>query len=72
MPLYEYQCEECGRVNEFLVRKVGEAPDRTVMVCDRCGGTHLRRMLSTTACRSSGSGSSCTTGMCSLNRNEQS
>jgi len=72
MPLYEYQCEECSRVNEFFVRKAGETPDRSVMMCARCGGTHLRRVLSTVACRSSGGASSCPTGMCPLNHNEQS
>ena len=68
MPFYEYQCEECSRVNEFFVRKAGDAPDRSTMICARCGGTHLRRVPSTIAVRSVKGVSACPTGTCSLSQ----
>ena len=43
MPIYEYRCQECGRVSSFLVlnRKDPLAP-----VCRQCGSATLERILS--------------------------
>jgi putative FmdB family regulatory protein len=42
MPLFDYQCEVCGKVEELLIRADAEAP-----AC-ACGGAR-RRLLSTPA-----------------------
>jgi len=43
MPIYEYQCESCGKVSEILVRSAAdEAP-----VCTACGSRKLTKMFST-------------------------
>jgi len=68
MPFYEYQCEECNRVNEFFVREAGETPDRATLICAHCRGTHLRRVPSTIAVRFTKGMSACPTGTCSLNQ----
>ena len=40
MPLYEFECLDCGQQFEALVR------DSTLPVCPGCQGTHLERLLS--------------------------
>ncbi|MDI6840604.1 MAG: zinc ribbon domain-containing protein [bacterium] len=44
MPIYEYKCEDCGKVTEFFQQswKQKEAP-----VCPDCGSRHLSRLIST-------------------------
>jgi putative FmdB family regulatory protein len=43
MPIYEYQCEKCGRVLSFLVRTTaGHQPP----ACPRCGHPKMERVLS--------------------------
>jgi len=44
MPLYEYQCHECRKVVEVLVRSKTERPE-----CPKCGSTKLEKQLSVTA-----------------------
>ncbi len=51
MPLYEYQCQSCGRRHEALQR-VGD-PD--LETCPECGGA-LKRLLSAPAFQFKGSG----------------
>ena len=51
MPLYEYQCTQCGQRTEALQR-LGEAP---LKVCPHCGG-ELRKLLSAPAFQFKGSG----------------
>lgn len=51
MPLYEYQCENCGEVFE-LIQKFSDAP---LEVHDKCGG-HVHRLLSAPALQFKGSG----------------
>jgi putative FmdB family regulatory protein len=51
MPLYEYECQECGRRIEVLQR-FGEEPKAT---CDHCGGP-LRKLLSAPMVQFKGSG----------------
>ena len=43
MPLYEYQCGDCGQISELLIRS-NEAP-----VCSGCAGTQMTKQLSLTA-----------------------
>jgi putative FmdB family regulatory protein len=41
MPIYEYRCEKCGQVNEFLVLGRQEQ-----LQCKECGGEALTKVLS--------------------------
>jgi putative FmdB family regulatory protein len=56
MPMYEYRCEECGRLHEQL-RRMSEADEN--VQCPYCGSTTVKRQFS--AC-SIGGGSSSTSG----------
>lgn len=63
MPIFEFQCEECGEVFEELVLR----SDAEVK-CKRCKGTKVQKLISKVAFKSgntfvSSSGSSC--GSCS-------
>ena len=51
MPLYEYQCQTCGRRTEVLQR-LGEAP---LAACQECGGA-LKKLISSPAFQFKGSG----------------
>ena len=51
MPLYEYECQSCGR-REELIQRVGAPP---VGPCDECGG-EMKRLLSAPAFQFKGSG----------------
>jgi putative FmdB family regulatory protein len=42
MPLFEYQCQNCGKMSEVL--KLGGTPDPRK--CPHCGAARLRRKLS--------------------------
>jgi putative FmdB family regulatory protein len=69
MPVYEYECNNCGHCFEFLLLSQSEKPS-----CEVCGSQDLRRLLSTFATRatndrsdlSSCSTGTCPTGTCSL------
>lgn len=55
MPVYEYQCSDCGLVFEELVRSSDER-----IACPRCGSEKTERRISliaSTSDRSSSSGS---------------
>jgi putative FmdB family regulatory protein len=43
MPIYEYRCEECGRISEFLMITT---EDRTAPQCKRCKSKKMARVLS--------------------------
>ena len=43
MPIYEYRCEDCGRISEFLVIKTDET---FVPQCKRCKSKKMTRVLS--------------------------
>ncbi len=50
MPLYEFQCVDCGQVSEVLVLgRADEAP-----ACRECGSTNMKKLMSASA-SSSGS-----------------
>ena len=51
MPLYEYQCEECGHRFE-LIQKYSDAP---VATCPKCGGP-VKKLFSSPAIQFKGSG----------------
>ena len=42
MPIYEYRCNKCGKITEFLEK----AYNRPKATCAHCGGTKLTRQLS--------------------------
>lgn len=52
MPIYEYQCTECGELHEAL-RKISDAP---LTDCPACGKAALRKKVSAAAFRLAGSG----------------
>jgi len=43
MPLYEYKCNNCGEVSEFLIGVSREPEDPH---CTSCGSPDIRRILS--------------------------
>lgn len=43
MPIYEYRCVDCGRINSLFVRSVGAALEPR---CSRCDGQNLRKLVS--------------------------
>lgn len=43
MPIYEYECLNCGGLSEFIEGVSGRTRDR---LCKHCGGVSLRRVLS--------------------------
>ena len=45
MPIYEYRCHDCGRVNEILVGVSAEL-SASHLACEACGGEQLERLLS--------------------------
>jgi putative FmdB family regulatory protein len=65
MPIYEYKCESCGHVTEFIEASGADAEH----ACEECGSTRTEKVLSTfsTGSNSSDDGTSCCpTGTCSL------
>ena len=43
MPIYEYRCEDCGRISEFLFIKTDET---FIPQCKRCKSKKMSRVLS--------------------------
>lgn len=43
MPIYEYQCDACQQISEFLVRTPASEVERR---CEHCGSTALTRKIS--------------------------
>lgn len=43
MPIYEYRCNQCGTISEFLV---GIGSKSETLICTQCGSPHLEKMLS--------------------------
>ncbi|HEQ60445.1 MAG TPA: zinc ribbon domain-containing protein [Firmicutes bacterium] len=65
MPIFEYQCKECGHVTSFLEK----AGSRKTHPCEQCGSRKTEKIISTFAARVGGSSSessSCPTGTCPL------
>ena len=51
MPLYEYECDSCGRRTE-VIQRVGAPP---IGPCEECGG-QMKRLLSAPAFQFKGTG----------------
>jgi putative FmdB family regulatory protein len=51
MPIYEYQCDRCGRQFEVMQRMT----EPLLTTCEQCGG-HVRRLISQTSFVLKGSG----------------
>lgn len=43
MPIYEYRCNNCGAISEFLV---GIGSREEFLICKWCGSSELEKMLS--------------------------
>jgi putative FmdB family regulatory protein len=43
MPIYEYRCQNCGKVVEVLQRSFKQ---NEPLVCPDCGSTEMKRMIS--------------------------
>ena len=43
MPIYEFRCDECGKISEFLLIKTGEA---FIPQCKQCKSKRMSRVLS--------------------------
>ncbi|HTP50700.1 MAG TPA: zinc ribbon domain-containing protein [Anaeromyxobacteraceae bacterium] len=52
MPIYEYLCEDCGKVTESL-QKLNDPPPKS---CGECGGKHLAKLVSRSAFQLKGGG----------------
>jgi putative FmdB family regulatory protein len=52
MPLYEYECDACGKRFEKIQKFSDPAPDR----CEQCGSGPVRKLLSSPAIQFKGSG----------------
>lgn len=66
MPIYSYECKDCGQEFDLLVG-IGEGAEE--LRCQKCGSRNLERKFSSFAVRmesSSTGSSSCPTGTCSL------
>jgi len=69
MPIYEYKCDDCGGVSEFLENYASKSPHS----CEHCGGKNVHRVMSVFSAAmdgksitgGSGSCSSCSSGSCS-------
>ena len=42
MPIYEYECQECGQVSEVFLR----GTDSKDIKCAKCGSKNLKRLVS--------------------------
>lgn len=42
MPIFEYQCQDCGHVSEFLEKRAGAHKHK----CEQCRGSNLEKLLS--------------------------
>lgn len=57
MPIYDYKCDSCGEVTEFLLN----SPDSNPGACPECGSKGMERMLSASYMIKMGAPSSCGT-----------
>lgn len=52
MPIYEYQCQECG----FQLDKLQKVTDAPLITCPSCNSDSLKRLVSAAGFRLKGSG----------------
>jgi putative FmdB family regulatory protein len=43
MPVYDFKCQECGKVSEFLLPVL---PDSKELACPGCGSKNLEKRIS--------------------------
>ncbi len=43
MPIYEFRCEDCGKISEFLILKKEES---FIPYCKRCKGNKMTKVIS--------------------------
>lgn len=62
MPIFEYQCEECGEVTEVLENANANEKHK----CPKCGSKQMGKLFSAFAVgkNAGSSGNSCPTGTC--------
>lgn len=61
MPIYEYQCLECGEKFDKLVRSTSSLPR---IECPKCGGKKVKKLLSVFGVQASDSASDFTCPTC--------
>ena len=65
MPIFEYKCNSCGSVSEFLEKAVGKANQE----CPKCGSKDMQKLISGFAVGHSGTAGQgcegCADGICS-------
>jgi len=49
MPIYEYQCQQCGNVFSHLWRSISAASESDVLLCPTCGSESTTRIVSQVA-----------------------
>ncbi len=70
MPIYSYQCKECGEISEFLVNVSSEKEE---LLCKKCKSKRLEKQMATSFSVGVGSGSTsnkapvCPSGPCGCN-----
>jgi len=42
MPIYDFRCQECGKVSEFLLASFS---DSRTLACSGCGSQNLERLI---------------------------
>ena len=47
MPIYEYSCKSCGNCFEQLVFN---SEDEKNIICSKCGGEKIKRIISSFSC----------------------
>jgi putative FmdB family regulatory protein len=52
MPIYEYQCEQCGERFELFVRSSAQ---RTTPICPKCGSAKVQKAVSLVGVAGTGS-----------------
>ncbi len=62
MPIYEYRCQDCGSVSEFLVSRIDGKPSD--LKCGKCGSKKMSKALSTIAVHAAPAASPCQSGAC--------
>lgn len=63
MPIYEYQCQECGEEFEKLIRSASSQPE---VECPQCGSGKIRKILSAFGIRMDSGKNACSSGVCNL------
>jgi len=66
MPIYTYECKDCGEKFDLLI---GVTSEKTELKCRKCSSKNIQKTISSFSVGNSGnklgsSGSSCSTGSC--------